>query len=108
MELKNKNYEYYHINKIQVMSLSQNHRNNFQYNNRNISKIRKEKNNIRKITSDSFNIKTNYKFNICPLGSSTLEINKNTSENNSYQIEKNKLIVNKVNNIFNNKIDTLL
>ena len=105
MELKNKNYEYYHINKIQVMSLSQNHRNNFQYNNRNISKIRKEKNNIRKITSDSFNIKTNYKFNICPLGSSTLEINKNTSENNSYQIEKNKLIVNKVNNIFNNKID---
>ena len=105
MELKNKNYEYYHINKIQVMSLSQNHRNNFQYNNRNISKIRKEKNNIRKITSDSFNIKTNYKFNVCPLGSSTLEINKNTSENNSYQIEKNKLIVNKVNNIFNNKID---
>ena len=112
MELKNKNFEYYHINKLPIMSLSQNHRNNFQYN-RNISKIRTEKNNIGKITSDSFNIKTNHKYNIYPLGSSTLEINKNTSENNSYQIqnltnEKNnidKLIVNKVNNIFNNKID---
>ena len=112
MELKNKNFEYYHINKLPIMSLSQNHRNNFQYN-RNISKIRTEKNNIGKITSDSFNIKTNHKYNIYPLGSSTLEINKNTSENNSYQIqnltnEKNnidKLIVNKANNIFNNKID---
>ena len=114
MELKNKNFEYYHINKLPVMSLSQNHRNNFQYN-RNISKIRTDKNHIGKITSDSFNIKTNYKFNIYPLGSSTLEINKNTSENNSYQIqnltneknniEKDKLIVNKANNVFNNKID---
>ena len=116
MELKNHNFEYYHINKLPVMSLSQNHRNNYQFN-RNISKIRSDKNNIGKITSDSFNIKTNYKFNICPLGSSTIEINKNTSENNSYQIQnltneknnfekdKDKLIVNKANIILHNKID---
>ena len=116
MELKNHNFEYYHINKLPVMSLSQNHRNNYQFN-RNISKIRSDKNNLGKITSDSFNIKTNYKFNICPLGSSTIEINKNTSENNSYQIQnltneknnfekdKDKLIVNKANIILHNKID---
>ena len=116
MELKNHNFEYYHINKLPVMSLSQNHRNNYQFN-RNISKIRSDKNNMGKITSDSFNIKTNYKFNICPLGSSTIEINKNTSENNSYQIQnltneknnfekdKDKLIVNKANIILHNKID---
>ena len=114
MELKNDNFEYYHINKLPVMSLSQNHRNNYQYN-RNISKKITEKNNVGK-QSDSFNIKTNYKFNICPLGSSTIEINKNTSENNnSYQIqnltneknnfEKDKLIVNKANILLNNKID---
>ena len=116
MELKPHNLENFHINKLPIVSLSQNHRNNYHYN-RNISKKISEKNNIGKIVSDSFHHKTNYKYNICPLGSSTIEVNKNTSGNNSYQIQnltnekniiekdKDKLIVNKANIKLNNKLD---
>jgi hypothetical protein len=91
-------------------SSSQNHRDNFYYKRNNSKKI-SEKENIRKI-GDSFNKKSNYKFNICPLGSLTIEINKN---NNSYQIqnltneknnmEKEKLIINKGNIRLKNKLD---
>ena len=110
MELKPHYYENLHIHKLPYTSSSQNHRDNFYYKRNNSKKI-SEKENIRKI-GDSFNKKSNYKFNICPLGSLTIEINKN---NNSYQIQnltneknnidKEKLIVNKANMRLKNKLD---
>ena len=110
MELKPHYYENLHIHKLPYTSSSQNHRDNFYYKRNNSKKI-SEKENIRKI-GDSFNKKSNYKFNICPLGSLTIEINKN---NNSYQIqnltneknnmEKEKLIINKGNIRLKNKLD---
>ena len=110
MEFKFHHFENLNINKLPFTSTSQNHRDNYYYKRNNSKKI-SEKNNIRKI-GDSFHKKTNYQFNICPLGSSTLEINKN---NNSYQIqnltneknniEKEKLIVNKANIRLKNKLD---
>ena len=56
---------------------------------RNNSKKIKGKNNIGKF-SGSYQSKTNYKFKLAPI-SSTIEINKNTTENNSYQ---NQVLVN--------------
>jgi len=110
MELKSHYYQNLHIHKLPYTSSSQNHRDNFYYK-RNNSKKLLEKDNIRKI-GDSFNKKSNYKFNLCPLGSLTIEINKN---NNSYQIQnltneknnidKEKLIVNKANMRLKNKLD---
>ena len=110
MELKSHYYQNLHIHKLPYTSSSQNHRDNFYYK-RNNSKKLLEKDNIRKI-GDSFNKKSNYKFNLCPLGSLTIEINKN---NNSYQIQnltneknnidKEKLIVNKANMKLKNKLD---
>ena len=107
MELRN-NYENLYMNKLPYMSSSHNPKDNYHYQ-RNNSKKTSEKNNLKKI-EDSFNKKAKYKFNIYPLGSSTLEINKNTSENNSYHIqnltnEKEKLIVNKANIRLRSKLD---
>ena len=107
MELRN-NYENLYMNKLPYMSSSHNPKDNYHYQ-RNNSKKTSEKNNLKKI-EESFNKKAKYKFNIYPLGSSTLEINKNTSENNSYHIqnltnEKEKLIVNKANIRLRSKLD---
>ena len=107
MEFKSYYLGNFHINKLPYM---QNNNDNFFYK-RNTSKKISEKHNLKKI-GDSFNQKTNYRFNICPLGSSTLEINKNNS--NLYQIknltnekslEKENSIVNKTNLKLKNKVD---
>ena len=106
MELKPNYLGKLHLNKLPYMK---NNNDNFHYN-RNDSKKLSEKNNLKKI-GDSFHQRKNYRFNICPLGSSTLEINKN---NNLYQIknltneknfEKENSLINKTNLKLKNRID---
>ena len=116
MENKFHNPENFFINKLPTMPLSQNYLNNF-HGNRNNSKRISDKNNNLKIINGSFQKKTNYKINLRHFDLSTIEINKNISGNNSYQIqnltnEKNnfendrkKLIVNKANIKLKNKLD---
>ena len=108
MEIIPHNYKNIYMNKLPFMPMSSNPHDNYNYKRTNSKKI-SEKNNIKKI-GDSFQQKTKYKINFCPLVSSTLEVNKN----NSYQIqnltnernnEREKLIVNKVNIRLKNKLD---
>ena len=99
MNFKTPNYENFKISKLPLVPTHSlyNPRNNFNSKKRrNNSKKIKEKNNIGKL-SGSYQSKTNYKFKlaaICP----TIEVNKNTSGNNSYQ---NQILVNP--NITNEK-----
>ena len=86
MNFKTPNSENFKINKLPLVPSynMHNQRNYFDSKKRrNNSKKIKEKNNIGKL-SGSYQSKTNYKFKLAPI-SSTIEVNKNTTENNSYQ-----------------------
>ena len=92
MNFKTPNSENFKINKLPLVPSynMHNQRNYFDSKKtRNNSKKIKEKNNIGKL-SGSYQSKTNYKFKLAPI-SSTIEVNKNTTENNSYQ---NQVLVN--------------
>ena len=98
MSFKTPNNELFKISKLPLVpAYIHNQRNNFHSKKRrNNSKKIKEKNIIGKL-SGSYQSKTNYKFKLVSINS-TIEVNKNTSGNNSYQ---NQIIVNS--NITNEK-----
>ena len=98
MSYKTPNSEIFKISKLPLVpAYIYNQRNNFHSKKRrNNSKKIKEKNIIGKL-SGSYQSKTNYKFKLAAI-SSTIEVNKNTSGNNSYQ---NQILVNP--NITNEK-----
>jgi len=97
MSIKTPNSENFKISKLPLVTThNYNQRNILNNNKRNNSKKITEKNNFGKL-SGSYQSKTKYKFRLSSI-SSTIEANKNTSENNSYQ---NKFISNS--NITNDK-----
>ena len=92
MNFKTPNCENFKISKLPLVptnSLYNPHNNFNSKKRRNNSKKIKEKNKFGKL-SGSYQIKTNYKFKLAAIGSS-IEVNKNTSGNNSYQ---NQIFVN--------------
>ena len=89
--IKTPNFENFKINKLPLVTTHTNNQrhNLINTNKRNNSKKISEKNNFGKL-SGSYQSKTKYKFRLSAIGS-TIEANKNTSENSSYQ---NKFIGN--------------